>query len=281
MNRKKLIPISALLLLPAYLGILLVLSTMHKNLPKAEEINVILPSPVLKVTSLEYDGLASDLLYLKALVFYGSTWSKSVQREVKGWEYDWMYESLKASTDLDPYFLDPYFFANGILTWEAKRVKAVNSLLEKGCEYRTWDYWLPFYLGFNYYYFLNDNVDAAKYLMEASKKPGADPFYAYFAARLAYKGNKTENAIIFLESVLKTTKDKTMRSDYEKRLKALKGIYVLEQALAEYKERIGKYPDKLDAVIAQGVIKRMPVDPYGGMFYIDENGSVKTTSDLR
>lgn len=270
-----------IVLIPAYFSILFAVSSMNKRLPMAEEVNVVLPSPVLKITSLEYDGLVSDALYLKSLVFYGSTWVGKNQRKVKEWEYDWLYNTLKASTDLDPYFLDPYFFANGILTWEANRVRDVNTLLEKGCRYRSWDYWLPFYLGFNYYYFLGDNDKAAEYLMAASKKPGADPFYGYFAARLSYKSNRTENAIIFLEGMPKTTKDETIRKDYETRLEALKAILYLEKSEAVYKEKFGKNPDNINKLIDKRIISQIPQDPYGGEFYIDKDGSVKTTSDLR
>ncbi|ABQ26847.1 tetratricopeptide repeat protein [Geotalea uraniireducens] len=268
-------------LIPGYFSTLSYVSLTNKRLPKGEEVNVVLPSPVLKITSLEYDGLASDVLYLKSLVFYGSTWVGKSQRNVKEWEYDWLYNVLKASTDLDPYFLDPYFLANGVLGWEAKRVAETNRFLAKGSRYRDWDYWLPFFLGFNYYYFLGENDKAAEYLMKASKKPGADPFYGYFAARLAYKGNRTENAIIFLEGMLKTTKEKTIRKDYETRLEALKAILYLEKGEVVYKDKFGKNPDNLNALIEHRIISQIPVDPYGGEFYIDKDGSVKTTSDLR
>ena len=270
-----------IVLVPAYFDTLSTVSLMNRKLPRGDEVNVVLPSPVLKIASLDYDGLASDILYLKALVFYGSTFVGKEQRKVKAGEYNQLYLMLKASTDLDPYFLDPYFFANGVLTWEANKVRETNMLLETGSRYRSWDYWLPFFLGFNYYYFLSDNDRAAVYLMEASKKPGADPFYSYFAARLAYKSNKTENAIVFLEGMLKTTKDKTIRKDYETRLEALKAILYLEKGEVVYKERFGKNPDNINILINQGIISQIPQDPYGGEFYIDKDGSIKTTSDLR
>jgi len=268
-------------LIPIYFSTLSNVTLMNKKLPKGEEVNVILPSPILKVTSLDFDGLASDVLYFKAMIFYGSTYVGKQQRKVFEWEYTWLYNTLEAATDLDPYFLDPYFLANGVLGWEAKRVPETNKLLAKGSRYRDWDYWLPFYLGFNYYYFLDDNAKAAEYLLLASKKTGADPFFGLFAARLAYKSNRTENSIIFLEGVLKTTKDKTIRKDYETRLKTLKIILDLEKGVTAYKERMGSYPPKLSDLVEQHIIGRIPEDPYGGDFYIDKDGSVKTTSDLR
>lgn len=281
MKIKQFIPVMVLMfVIFAYIYTLTSLSSMNKKLPHLNEVNVVLPAPILKITSLDFDGLVSDVLYLKALVYYGSTFDGQKRRKVNDWEYDWLYNILKASSDIDPYFLDPYFLANGVLTWEANRVRETNTLLEKGSRYRDWDYWLPFFIGFNYYYFLHDNDKAAEYLMQASKKPGADPFYGYFAARLAYKGNRTENAIIFLEGILKTTKDLSMRKDYDIRLEALKKMYDLEKAVVIYKERIGVYPEKIGDLIEKRIIDRIPGDPYGGEFYINKDGSVKTTSDL-
>ena len=270
-----------IVLIPAYLCTLTSISSMNKKLPQAVEVNVVLPSPILKITSLDFDGIASDVLYLKALVFYGSTYLNNKHRKMEEREFNWMFNVIDASTDLDPYFLDPYFLANGVLGWEANRVLEANKLLAKGSRYRDWDYWLPFYLGFNYYYFLGDNAKAAEYLMQASQKPGADPFFSFFAARLAYKGNRTENAIVFLEGILKTTKDETMRKDYEIRLEALKKMLDLEKGVAFYKERMGIYPARITDLIEQRIIGRIPEDPYGGEFYVDKDGLVKTTSDLR
>ncbi|KAF0221883.1 MAG: hypothetical protein FD174_214 [Geobacteraceae bacterium] len=274
-----------LALIPLYFSTLSTLSLMNKRLPKGDEVNVVLPSPILKITSLDFDGLSSDILYLKTLVFYGSTFvgkdANKQQRKLKESEFNWIYDMLKASTDLDPYFLDPYLFANGILTWEANKIRETNKLLEKGNHYRDWDYWLPFFLGFNHFYFLGDNEKGAEYLMEASKKPGASPLYGHLAARLAYKSNKVENAIIFLENMLEKTDDKTMRKDYETRLKALKAILFLEKGVAAYKEKTGRNPSSLAKLQELGLVEWLPVDPYGGEFYIDKDGSIKTTSDLR
>lgn len=282
MSIRRIIPLIVLCaLIPLYFSTLSTISLLNKNLPKGDEVNVVLPSPILKITSLDFDGIASDMLYLKTLVFYGSTITGKNRRAVKEFEYKWMYDSLTASTDLDPYFLDPYFFANAVLTWEGNKVKETNILLEKGTRYREWDYWLCFYLGFNYFYFLGENEKAAAYLTEASQKPGASPFYGHLGARLAYKSNKVENAIIFLESMLKKVEEPTMRNDYEMRLKALKSILFLQKGITVYKERTGRNPVKLSELLERGIINRIPDDPYGGEFYINTEGEVKTTSDLR
>ena len=80
-------------------------------------------------------------------------------------------------------------------------------LLDKGSSYRTWDSTLPYYNGFIHFFFYDANDKASEYLMEASRRQEDPTYLASLAARLAYKGNKTENAIIFLAQMLETTTD--------------------------------------------------------------------------
>lgn len=272
--------------------LLITLSTFHffalgkaeekrRLLPRDEGGSYVIPSPILRITALEFDGLASDLLFLQALVFQGSTFERKERPRVKDWEWRWMYNTLNASTDLDPYFLDPYYFGNANLTWEGNLIRETNSMLEKGSRHRDWDWMLPFFIGFNHFYFLQESDKASEYLMEASKRPGAWPMLASLATRLAYKGRRTENAVIFLEEILKGTEEEVLRRHYEKRLEALKAILFLERAVAFYKDRVGKEPSNLKELIKRGIINQLPEDPYGGEFYIDKDGSIKTTSGLR
>lgn len=270
-----------LLLFPVHVSIISKVTEAKKLLPKGEDTSYVLPSPILKIMALEFDGLASDYTFLKALVFFGSTLERQERPRLKEWEWRWMYNILNASTDLDPYFLDPYYVAEAQLTWEGNMVRETNTLLEKGSRYRDWDWMLLFYAGFNSFYFLHEDAKASEYLMEASKRPGAGPMLASLATRLAYKGKKTENGIIFLQEMIKRTEDESIRKQYETRLNALKVILFLERAAAVYQDSFKKQPERLDELIAKGIITAIPKDPYGGKFYIDKDGSIKTTSELR
>lgn len=270
-----------LLLLPVHVSIISKVTEAKKLLPKGEDTSYVLPSPILKIMALEFDGLASDYTFLKANVFFGSTFERKEKPRLKEWEWRWMYNILNASTDLDPYFLDPYYVAQAQLTWEGNMVRETNTLLEKGSRYRDWDWMLPFYIGFNHFYFLQNNEEGAVYLMEASKRQGAPSLLPPLAARLMYKANRTENAIIFLQEILSRTDDERTKKIYEMRLSALEAILFLERAAAVYQERFKKQPERLDELIAKGVITAIPKDPYGGKFYIDKDGSIKTTSELR
>lgn len=270
-----------LIFVPIYLFSLLGAEKEHQLAGEVYSGSYVLPARVLKVMSLEHDGVFSDVLFLKALVFYGSTLERKERPRVKPDEWKWLYTTLASSAELDPYFYDPYYFATCNLTWDAGMAREVNALLEVGTEYRTWDPSLFFYLGFNSFYFLGDNAKAADYLMRGSFIPGANPFLASLASRLAYKGKKTENAILFLSEIIKKTTDKFMLKELGMRLETLKGILVIEKALSEYRQKNEKYPDSVSDLVSSGIIRRIPEDPFGGEFYIEKDGTVRTTSDMR
>lgn len=116
--------------------------------------------------------------------------------------------------------------------------------------------------------------------MEASRRPNASTLLASLATRLAVKAQKTENAIIFLEEMLKKTDDKATQKEFELRLKTLRIILALEKASSLYEKRYGKKPEKLELLHEKGFIRFLPDDPYGGKFYIDNEGVIKTTSNL-
>lgn len=254
-------------------------SSERALLREKESTGLILPSPVYKVIALEFRGIFSDIIFSKAMTYYGG---KLIRKEsLTDDEWDWIYRSSEVATDLDHYFMDPYYFGAMTLAWDANKVKEANILLEKAFRYRDWDWTIAFYLGFNHFFFFSDNEKAAYYLMEGAKKPGSIALLPTLAARLSYQGKKTENAITFLREILQKTEDKSLRWIYERRLTALKTILFLERAAAVYQEQYKTKPEKLDDLLAKNIIREIPPDPYGGKFYIDKDGSIKTTSELR
>jgi hypothetical protein len=255
--------------------------TESKMLPAAPESGIVIPTPVLAITSLEFKGFVSDLLFIKALIFQGSTYERKEEPRMKPEEWQWLNRVLIASTDLDPYFSDPYFLANAHMTWEAGMVRETNELLEKGTQYRDWDWVLPFFSGFNNFFFLHDDAKAAELLMTASQRPGPSEQLLSLAARLAFKGKKTENAILFLEAIAKKTDDERQKKDYETRIRALRTRLFLERSVTAYKARFGRPPVSLQKLVETGVVKEIPQDPYGGKFFIDPVGEITGTSDYQ
>jgi hypothetical protein len=231
------------------------------------------------VVALEFKGILADVIFSRTMTWYGGKVIRDEKLSAEEW--DWIYANMDVATDLDPYFNDPYLFGAVNLAWEADQVEAANALLEKALEKRDWDWSIPFYLGFNHFYFLQDNSRAAAYLMQASERPGGSGVLAQLATRLLYQERNTENAIIFLREIIRKTEEGQTRDIYLIRLEALEGILLLERAVATFSERHGRKPAALDELVEAGILRALPRDPYGGRFYIDADGAIKTTSELR
>jgi predicted transcriptional regulator len=64
------------------------------------------------------------------------------------------------------------------------------------------------------------------------------------------------------------------------RAEALERILELEEAVSAYRKRFQQPPESIEKLVEKGFIERIPADPYGGYFYLDEQGKVRTTSKL-
>lgn len=242
-----------------------------------------LPPELLRIVTFQFKEAASDLLFMNASAFLGGTPPQRGTGRYLPQQYSWLHNTLKNSAALDPYFLDPYYLMNSSLIWDRFKIEEVNDLIAKGADKRTWDKSLPFYAGFNYYYFLDDGAKSFHYLIKASKRSGGNPLYDSLAARAAYKANKTDFAISYLESQVQEAdqqgnKGKTV--DLERRLDVLKGIRQIEVAVESHRKVFGTPPRTIHELVSSGLLSSIPSDPYGGTFYIEKDGSVKTTSDM-
>jgi tetratricopeptide (TPR) repeat protein len=190
-----------------------------------------------------------------------------------------MFRTLETAAQLDPYNMDNYYFVQAAFTWELGRIAEVNALLEQGMKHRIWDPWLPFYIGFNRAYFLKDYAGAAPFMQIAAERSG-NPLYAKLAARYFYESKQTELGLVFLETMIAQTKDKAVKATYQLRRDALLAVSEIERALAAFRDSRGHNPSTLHELVDAGFLQEFPADPYGGTFYLDANGLVRSTSKL-
>ncbi len=275
----------------AAFGILIFLLTLHvallgkmteatKSLPQedARERSLVLPSQLIKVLSLEFDGLVSDYLFFETMTYIGGHLRKDGSIILSKEEWYWIYNTLDVASDLDPYFIDPYYVANAYLTWDAGMVKEANQILEKGRKGRDWDWSLPFFMGFNEFFFLRNNERASSLLMESSKRPGAPSYIENLALKLSVQAGRIESSILFLEELLQREGDANLKKRYEMKVKTFRIMQVIERAVAEYRGRFGRVPKSLDDLVARRILSSIPKDPSGGEFFIDLEGRIRDSN---
>jgi len=180
---------------------------------------------------------------------------------------------------INPYYYDIYYIANGFLTWDFGNVEMANKFLFKAIKYRPRDWFFYFLLGFNYFYFLKDYKKGGFYIKKAAEIRRS-PFLSSLAARLMYASGRTEVAIQILRSMIKNAKEEGWRKSLSKRLKALERVLLIEKAVEQYRLKFHKNPRDINELVDKGLLKEIPEDPYGGIFYLDEDGMVKTTSNF-
>ncbi|MCL7488661.1 MAG: hypothetical protein M8357_10870 [Desulfobulbaceae bacterium] len=220
----------------------------------------------------------ADYLMLNTMVWHGEKILDKI--EVKPAEWQATYLGVKLITELDPRFLDPYVLAETSLPWEAGMVEETNELLLKAASVLKDNYRPYFFLWFNHYYFLKDPETAGMYLEKAAIVPGAPQFYKTLAARMRLQSGNIMSGIIFLQEMLKETRDAKTKLFLQKRLDTLRIIAALEKHVGEYIKQFNQQPENLSDLVREGLMEEIPRDPYGGEFYIMENGRVYTTSNL-
>lgn len=281
LRRSVVLPITTFLCGVALYLYALPLATVAK--PQHEE-QFALPANLLRVVSGQFKEVSADVAFLNALTWLGGTRTQPDTNRYLPQQYQWLHQTLENAVTLDPYFMDPYYLMNSALIWDRYKLAEVNGLIAKGADTRTWDALLPFFAGFNYYYFLNDGEQSFYYLKQASKRSGGNPFYDSLAARVAYKADKTELAIMYLEEQIREAELKGLKGSVvhlERRLELLKGIRQIEVAVESYRKLFGLSPRTINELTALNLLPAIPKEPNGGSYYLDPDGKVRSTKDLK
>jgi len=172
--------------------------------PWEEEPLYIPTGRLLPYLSLGHNQFLADLLWLKTILYFG-------ERYLTDKNYTYLYHLLDLITTLDPRFKQAYLFGGVVLSLELEAVEESNLLLYKGMENLSNDWRIPFYLGFNYWYYMNDHVQAARYISIASRISGSPPYLSALAGTLYLKGGQGEVARSFLKELYNNTQDERMK----------------------------------------------------------------------
>lgn len=232
----------------------------------------------LKGAALGFDEMLADLLWIKAIGYFGS-------HAVTDQDYSWLSHILDIVTTLDPFFQYPYEFGGVILATEIGEVDKSNQLLEKGMKnvLETHErYWyFPFFIAFNYMYYKNDYKTAAHYLETTSKFPQSPDYLPLLVSRLYADADEPEVAITFLKEMIEGTDNPELNEKLKLRLNEVINncnIQFLEKAKANFFLKFFRYPKTIKEMFENGFILYMPVDPRGGEYYISkEDHTVKNT----
>lgn len=175
---------------------------------------------------------------------------------------------------LNPGHEDNYYIAAAILPWNGE-LDASQYVLERASQARLHDWQPPFYLGFNYYYFLKDPATGAALLNDAAPRvKNQQNAWALqnVAARWLEKGYDTATAAHMVSGMANNAPPGAFRDYLQKRAERLEDLAFLQNLAVQYKEKYSKPPLALDDFVKSGLIDKLPVDPLGKGFQLDEKG---------
>ncbi len=121
----------------------------------------------VRLVSLGFDQLLADFYWLKFVGYIGD----SPARRLDGCSLARPY--LELITALDPYFLEPYWFAAFTIGGDMQKPAEAAQLIEWGLQNNQDNWYLPFIAGLNQFLFAKNEVTAAKFYRMAARFPDA------------------------------------------------------------------------------------------------------------
>jgi hypothetical protein len=223
-----------------------------------------------QLASLGFDALIGDLHWIRAVQIVGSHEGALGRSSQIG-------ALIDVVTTLDPWVGHPYRFAAIWMKDDETAIHQANALLRRGIAHHPDDWRNRFYLGFNHFFYLGDEAEAAAVLEPALDLPGSPPYLGRLVARL--KGNQggLDAAAAFLSEMLRSAPPEE-RKAYEAALQEIeteRRARFLDGARAEYVRRHRRDIESVEDLVSGGVLRSLPTDAFDGPWMISkETGQI-------
>jgi hypothetical protein len=175
---------------------------------------------------------------------------------------------------LNPGHEDNYYIAAAILPWDGQ-LNVAQRVLNRAIRARPFDYQPPFYYAFHLVHFSGDGFGAAQVLRQSAQHlvdPGERLVMESFAARWIERSSDLELAARVVDAMAATTQRKDFATHLRLRSKRLRDLNALRRAAIVYEQTHGARPATLKALVATGLIEKIPDDPLGSGFGLDQAG---------
>jgi hypothetical protein len=219
-----------------------------------------LPAKVQEIGLGYLHQLGAEMLYIKTTVFLGGL-EPGYDRLLNASS---LAENFTVISKLHPQFVDTYYVCESSLpSIDEKRARAANDILRRGIAALPDNWVLSFFLGFNYFYYLNEPEEAARPLKMASELPDAPVWLAHLASVLAAEGGDIFAGLMWLNGMLANEEDESLRRRYREDLSAFEKAAVVLQATHAYREKYHQSPPALDDLVPE-FLTNLPQIPDDG-----------------
>ena len=229
-----------------------------------------------RLLSLGHPTLAANLTWLRVVQYAGDP-----HADERGWEK--LRPLLELVTDLDPGHGYAYQVGANFLM-SAGLVDDSNAILEKGMRNVPDRYILPFQRAVNAFLYEGDHLTAGRYFERAASTRGAPPHLAEYVVAQYARGDAAEAAVSFLRHLETEAQDDESRRAIRGQIRRAvleRDAARLEAAAERYRSRMGIRPIALEQLVQEGLVEAIPPDPFGGAYYFDEDGRVRSSVEPR
>jgi hypothetical protein len=253
----------------------------HSEEARRAAVPVIVPSPLAARLGFAGDALlAADIYWLKALQYFGDSRNHDKARDNQSFEK--LSPMLELVTDLDPRDCVVYRAAGLMLTSSERfDLATADKLLERGLQPCGDDWYIPFVLAFNKYYFEWKPDEAGRLMSLAAQRPEAPEFLGDLAVRLLSHVGDLDAAEAMLGTLLETTRDDALKAATQKRLQRVRTERILrdlDNGQQQFTARASRPATSLQELQAAGLAAPNLADPSGGTLYFDKAGRAQTSA---
>lgn len=237
----------------------------HKRIDASAEIQVALPLFVQVAMTGGDRFLAANLGAIRALI--------TETARMRPDEYKILGRVQADASWLNPAHEDNYYIASAVLPWNGQ-FDAAQTVLRRASRARPFDYQPPFYYAFNLLHFKGDAAGASEWLRGAAPKLADDERLVMenLAASWLDRADDLGLAIAVVESMAAQAKRRDFRNYLLQRAQRLRDLLTLRQAAEAFRQRTGQPVLSLDQLVGDGLVAKLPVDPFGVGYTLDANG---------
>lgn len=266
----------------------------HRRREPPERVLYLPRGDSLKYMCLGYDGLASDLVWIRCGIYAGK---KMHSRDQK---YEWLAKLCGVTTDLDPHWIRPYCTGALLLSALPQDDELAMGLLRKGLAANGANYEILL-LASQISLVRGRRADSVRYLREiADCLPDRADVARTIIADISIEGGDYRRALAESARALAAIGDPTFREVTARSYREALARFLawdLSQAAAAYAQRYGRPPGRLEDLLtpaaidllgtvhlapligpepAADAVRRLPADPLGLDFELLPDGRVRS-----
>ena len=207
-----------------------------------------LPPAIQKIALGYLRQLGGEMQFIKASVFYGG-----IKPGRDPLEYiEPLAQHFTAAASLHPQFIDTYFFCQATLPHvNNDYARYANDVLSQGMTALPDNFVLPFFAGFNHFYYLDEPLEAARLFYLAAAKPNGPPVLEHLANILSAEGGNIYAALIGLRGMYASEKDEQTKMRYAEEIAAFEKAVTVLEAIRRHEKMKGAPPVALSDLVPE------------------------------